>query len=77
MDDANTQRYAGFSIVNARSGYTYKAWELWVNVLNASNHYYAALATKSAYGYSYNLGNPRDITVGLSWHPGKAKRSGH
>ncbi|HVU94722.1 MAG TPA: TonB-dependent receptor [Puia sp.] len=68
MDDANTVRYAGFGIVNFRMGYTYRAWEVWVNALNAFNTYYAALATKSTYGYSYNLGDPAEVTVGLAWH---------
>jgi iron complex outermembrane receptor protein len=68
MDDANTVRYAGFGIVNFRTGYTYKSLELWVNALNAFNEYYAALASKSMYGYSYNLGDPAELTVGLAWH---------
>jgi outer membrane receptor protein involved in Fe transport len=68
MDDANTVRYAGFGIVNFRTGYTYRAWEVWVNALNALNKYYAALATRSTYGYSYNLGDPAELTVGLAWH---------
>lgn len=68
MDDANTTRYAGFGIVNFRAGYVYRAWEVWVNALNAFNTYYAALATKSTYGYSYNLGDPAEVTVGLAWH---------
>ena len=68
MDDANTVRYAGFGIVNFRAGYAYRGWEVWVNALNTFNQYYAALATKSAYGYSYNLGDPAEVTVGLAWH---------
>jgi outer membrane receptor protein involved in Fe transport len=68
MDDANTTRYAGFGVVNFRTGYAYRGWEVWVNALNAFNKYYAALATKSTYGYSYNLGDPAEVTVGLAWH---------
>jgi len=68
MDDANTVRYSGFGIVNVRTGYVYRAFEIWVNALNAFNKYYAALATRSTYGYSYNLGDPREITLGLAWH---------
>ncbi|HEY4209498.1 MAG TPA: TonB-dependent receptor [Puia sp.] len=71
MDDANTSRYEGFDIFNFRTGYRRKGWEIWVNALNAFNRYYASLASKSAYGYSYNLGDPREITIGLSWHFGK------
>jgi len=68
MDDANTVRNSGFGIVNVRTGYVYRAFEIWVNALNAFNKYYAALATRSTYGYSYNLGDPREITLGLAWH---------
>jgi len=67
MDDANTRQYGGFDIVNFRTGYRVGAFELWVNALNAFNRYYAALATKSTYGYSYNLGDPREVTVGVSF----------
>lgn len=68
MDDANTRKYNGFDIVNFRTGYQLGQWEVWVNALNAFNKYYAALATKSTYGYSYNLGDPAEVTIGLSWH---------
>jgi len=68
MDNANTKQYGGFDIVNIRSGYQLRSWEIWVNALNAFNKYYAALAAKSAYGYSYNLGDPAEVTIGLSWH---------
>ncbi|HVU54803.1 MAG TPA: TonB-dependent receptor [Puia sp.] len=68
MDDANTSRYKGFDIVNLRTGYQRNGWEIWVNALNAFNTYYASLASKSSYGYSYNLGDPREVTLGLSWH---------
>jgi len=68
MDDANTTQYKGFDIVNFRTGYQRKGWEIWVNALNTFNTYYASLASKSSYGYSYNLGDPREVTVGLSWH---------
>ena len=68
MDDANTKRYTGFGIVNFRTGYAYRGWEVWVNALNTFNKYYAALATKSTYGYSYNLGDPAEVTLGLAWH---------
>jgi iron complex outermembrane recepter protein len=67
MDDANTQRYSGFDIVNIRTAYQLRQWEIWVNALNAFNKYYASLTSKSSYGYSYNLGDPAEVTIGLSW----------
>ena len=71
MDNANAARYPGFDVINIRAGYRVKQFEVWVNTLNAFNHYYAALASKSTYGYTYNLGDPREITVGVSFHVGK------
>jgi len=68
MDNANTRQYGGFDIINIRTGYRLHGWEVWVNALNTFNKYYAALASKSAYGYSYNLGYPAEVTLGLSWH---------
>ncbi len=68
MDDANTKQYSGFDIVNFRTGYQWRKVEVWVNALNAFNKYYAALASKSTYGYSYNLGDPREVTIGVSYH---------
>lgn len=67
MDDANTTRYGGFDVVNARTGYVFGHWEAWVNTLNVLNRYYSVLATRSTYGYSYNLGAPRELTIGILW----------
>lgn len=71
MDNANSRQYSGFNIFNLRTGYTMRHVDVWVNALNVLNKYYAVLATKSAYGYSYNLGDPREITVGLACRLGK------
>lgn len=71
LDNANSGRYPGFDVFNFRTGYTIARFDVWVNVLNAFNKYYAALAAKSTYGYTYNLGDPREFTVGLSYHFGK------
>ena len=77
MDDANTQRYGGFDILNLRTGYRWHEWEVWINALNAGNTYYAALATRSTYGHSYNLGDPREVTIGLSYHFTHAETPNH
>jgi len=71
LDNANTQRYSGFDVLNVRSGYNFGRFEVWVNALNALNKYYATFASRSAYGYSYNLGDPRE------WNVGFACRFGH
>lgn len=67
MDDANTAKYDGFQVVNLRTGYDWHKWGVWVNALNLLDKYYADIASKSAYGYSYNLGNPFTLAVGLQY----------
>ncbi len=71
MDNANSSRYSGFDVFNVRAGYTLGRFELWLNALNILNRYYSTYASKSSYGYSYNLGDPREFTGGLSFHFGK------
>ncbi|MFC4233264.1 TonB-dependent receptor domain-containing protein [Parasediminibacterium paludis] len=71
LDNANTGKYAGFDVFNIRTGYSIKHFEVWVNALNAFNKYYSVLASKSSYGYTYNLGDPREITLGVSVKFGK------
>ena len=75
MDDLDLSTYKGFDVLNLRTGYQLKAFEVWVNVLNASNLYYSALSSKNATtsgsaAYSYNLGDPRELTIGFAWHFG-------
>ncbi len=71
MDNANTRLYNGFNLVNLRTGYVLGRCELWVNALNVLNKYYATLASRSAYGDSYNLGDPREWNVGAAFRFGK------
>jgi outer membrane receptor protein involved in Fe transport len=78
MDDLDKTTYPGFDVVNIRAGYQYYGFEIWVNALNAFNRYYAtnaSAALKTASGtaatYSYNLGDPREITVGIGYRFGK------
>ena len=76
MDDLDLFSYKGFDVVNLRAGYQYKAVEIWVNALNVSNVYYSVFSSKNATSsgssaYSYSLGDPREITVGLAFHFGK------
>lgn len=71
LDDLNLYRYRGFDLANLRAGYTFKDVEIWINVLNAGNLYYSGFASKSAASgsasYSYNLGDPREITLGICY----------
>ncbi len=76
MDDLDLYTYGGFDVVNIRAGYQYKGFELWVNAINAGNRFYSTFSSKNATAngsssYSYSLGDPREITVGLAYHFGK------
>ncbi|HVT86069.1 MAG TPA: TonB-dependent receptor plug domain-containing protein [Chitinophagaceae bacterium] len=76
MDDLDQTKYKGFDVFNFRTGYQFSRIELWVNVLNATNLYYSVLSSKNATtngsaAYSYNLGDPREITFGVAYHFGK------
>jgi outer membrane receptor protein involved in Fe transport len=76
MDDRNAFRYKGFDVLNFRAGYQLAGFEVWINALNALNAYYSVLATKSSTSsgnasYSYQLGDPREITLGIAYHFGK------
>lgn len=66
-DPQNTARYGGYDVLNLRVGYTWRGVDVWVHALNAANAYYATAVSKSAYGYSYTLAEPRNITLGLSY----------
>ncbi|MFT3823031.1 MAG: TonB-dependent receptor [Chitinophagaceae bacterium] len=71
MDNANTQQYAGYDLLNLRAGYTIKGLDIWVNVMNATNKYYSTLASRSGSTVSYNLGDPREFNIGIGYHFGK------
>jgi iron complex outermembrane recepter protein len=76
MDDLDVYTYGGFDIINVRAGYQYKNFEVWLNAINAGNRFYSTFSSKNATAsgsasYSYSLGDPREITVGLAYHFGK------
>ena len=77
MDDLNNFTYNGFDIANIRIAYKIKKAEVWINALNALNAYYAVYATSApatAIGVNnktYNMGDPRELTIGLSYKFGK------
>lgn len=67
MDNANTKKYDGYDLLNLRAGYNIHSFEVWVNALNATNKYYSTFASKSGSTLSYNLGDPREFTVGVAY----------
>ncbi len=68
MDPLNTLKYGGFDAVHLRGGYQWKEAEVWVNVMNATDRYYAFIASKSAGGYNYTPAEPRNLTLGFSYN---------
>lgn len=67
VDPLNTAKYDGYNVINLRAGYRFKGLEFWVNVLNASNNYYSYVTSRSSFGYSYQLADPRNINLGISY----------
>jgi outer membrane receptor protein involved in Fe transport len=68
LDAANTEKYSGYDLLNARVGYTVRAFEVWANVLNLTNVLYATTADKYAYGVSYRQGSPRTTHLGIGYN---------
>ncbi len=71
MDPTNTTRYEGYNVFQVRAGYQFKGVEVWVNMMNATNHYYAYNASRSTSSYSYTPAEPRHFNVGVSYDFGK------
>ena len=69
-DPQNTSKYKGFTVFNARAGYTYKAFEGWINCINLTNRIYAVTVEKSGYGTSYRPGQLQTLNVGVAYHFG-------
>ncbi len=67
MDPLNTVKYEGFDAFNLRVAYKYKSLELWVNMMNATDRYYAYTSSKSNFGYSYTPAEPRHFNMGIAY----------
>lgn len=67
MDQTNLYKYQGFDVVNARVGYAFKKAEIWLNIINALDTYYAVNSSRSSFGYSYTPGEPRNFNIGISY----------
>lgn len=67
MDPLNTVKYEGYDVVHVRAGYKYNEMEIWVNLVNAGDKYYAYTSSKSNFGYSYTPAEPGNFTVGVSY----------
>jgi outer membrane receptor protein involved in Fe transport len=75
MDNLEQYTYKGYHVANLRLGYGIQHFEVWLNALNVFNEYYSTISTVSVSSgvasYSYQLGDPRALTLGISYHFGK------
>lgn len=67
VDPKNTATYGGYDVVHVRAGYRFRAMEVWANLMNAGNRYYSTITSKSSFGYSYQLAEPRHLNIGISY----------
>ncbi|NEM97669.1 TonB-dependent receptor [Pontibacter burrus] len=67
LDAANSEKYSGYELLNARIGYVLIGFDLWANVLNLTNELYATTADKNAWGKSYRQGAPRTVHLGIGY----------
>jgi outer membrane receptor protein involved in Fe transport len=75
MDNLQQYTYDGFNVANIRVGYEISHYGIWLNALNVFNEYYSTNSQASVSGgvtaYTYQLGDPRAFTLGLSYRFGK------
>jgi outer membrane receptor protein involved in Fe transport len=74
MDPKNTMKYEGYDVLNLRAGYQFKGFEVWINVMNATDNYFSYISTKSNSGQSYQLAEPRSFNAGISYNFGQLLR---
>ena len=67
MDPLNTVKYEGYNVFHLRAGYKWRVMELWVNVMNVTDKYYAYTSSKSNSGYNYTPAEPRNFNMGISY----------
>ena len=68
VDPLNTAQDNGYNVLNLRAGYQFNEFELWGNVLNVTDNYYSYITSKSAFGYSYQVAEPRNFNLGISYN---------
>ena len=67
VDPLNTAKYKGYNVLNLRAGYQFKGLDVWINVMNATDNYYSHITSKSTFGYSYQLADPRNFNIGIAY----------
>jgi len=83
MNDANTVRYPGHTLIHLRAAYAVGAWETWLKLMNIADEQYSTSASSSYSGTgvyspdtqnSYTPGDPRTLWVGVAYRFGTAKQ---
>jgi outer membrane receptor protein involved in Fe transport len=67
MDPQNTRYYNGYDLLNARTGYTWRNFECWVNCRNIADKIYSTTSEKTAYSTTYRPGPKRTFDIGLAY----------
>ncbi len=70
-DDKNTTEYEGYDVFNIRTGYTYKNYEFFFNILNVNDTLYATRVSTAWGRTSYTPGMPRTFYGGITYKFGK------
>jgi outer membrane receptor for ferric coprogen and ferric-rhodotorulic acid len=74
MNEDNTVKYDGHTLLHARLTHNVGPWEYWLSIRNLQDKKYAEFATRSFNNNSYNPGAPRTVQAGLRYtFGGKAK----
>lgn len=69
-DDRGAFNFKGVSVLNFRSGYQFRSFEIFVNILNASNELYASAATRGnsvSDRTSFTPSAPRTFSTGIQY----------
>lgn len=81
MNNANTERYGGYTLLNLRASWQLSQWELWGSVSNMTDRHYAEIASSTYTGVgarnpeaqdTYTAGAPRTFLVGARYRFGGA-----
>jgi iron complex outermembrane recepter protein len=57
----------GLSLLHIRSAYRIKSWELFANLMNATDELYTTYISRSTFGSNFYPAPPRNLTLGLSF----------
>lgn len=68
IDNANTNTYEGYDIFNLRTGYKYKKFEVWMNVMNLTDALYSVNTTLTGNERSYRVGQIRSFDLGVAYN---------